>query len=118
MNTISELLLNFLLNATWQILAITIVVTVGARLLKDAPARYRHALWVAALCLSVALPLWSVFGIDSKAALPTTAPVSLTRTQENIPSPAVTTAVEPANNNGENGSLATGNLLAKRRHEV
>jgi beta-lactamase regulating signal transducer with metallopeptidase domain len=63
----SELIVNFIINASWQILPITLVAVVCARVLQNAPARYRHLLWVAALCLSVVLPIWSVFPNRSEA---------------------------------------------------
>jgi beta-lactamase regulating signal transducer with metallopeptidase domain len=60
MDRISELAAGFLLNATWQIAAIALVAWTSARLLRNAAARYRHALWVASLVLSLALPLWGL----------------------------------------------------------
>jgi HEAT repeat protein/beta-lactamase regulating signal transducer with metallopeptidase domain len=64
MNRIVEIAPSFLLNAAWQIALVALVAAFCARLLARASARYRHALWVAALALGVALPLWglSVFG--------------------------------------------------------
>ena len=52
----SEFVLNYIVNATWQIVAITIVTLLGSLLLRHAPARYRHVLWLAALTLSVLVP--------------------------------------------------------------
>ena len=118
MTRISELVLNFLINATWQIVAITIVASVGARLLKHAPARYRHALWVASLLLSVVLPLWSVFGVDPKAVLTASTPVGITKTRETFQGSSFEPAVGPAASRRQDSSLSIGNLLAKRRHEV
>lgn len=57
MKTISELLLTFLLNAFWQITLIAAAVALGDWLLRRALVRYRHFLWVAALSLSLVLPL-------------------------------------------------------------
>lgn len=57
---LSELVVNFVLNASWQIAALALAATIGARLLQNASARYRHWLWVAALVLSVALPIWTL----------------------------------------------------------
>jgi HEAT repeat protein/beta-lactamase regulating signal transducer with metallopeptidase domain len=56
---ISELILNCVLNSSWQILAIAAVAAAGSFLLKDAPARCRHTLWIAALLLSVVVPVLS-----------------------------------------------------------
>jgi len=118
MTRISELVLNFLLNATWQIVAITFVASVGAHLLKHALARYRHALWFASLLLSVVLPLWSVFGVDPKAMLTAASSVGFTKAHETLTGSSFERTVEPAASRPENGSLSIGNLLAKRRHEV
>ncbi|HLL72662.1 MAG TPA: M56 family metallopeptidase [Pyrinomonadaceae bacterium] len=59
MDGINEFALTFLLNAVWQIAVVTLAARACARLLRDAPARYRHALWVSALMLCIALPVWS-----------------------------------------------------------
>jgi TonB family protein len=54
---VSQLLLNALLNACWQIVLISACASVCAWLLRSTAAHYRHALWVAALLLSIGLPL-------------------------------------------------------------
>lgn len=45
----SEFILNFVLNSCWQIAVIFVIAAPGAWLLKNAAARYRHALWIVAL---------------------------------------------------------------------
>src|SRR5882724_5778288 len=57
METISRLLLTFLLNAGWQIALITAVAAVCAWLLRKTTARYRHLLWVSALFMSLIVPV-------------------------------------------------------------
>src|SRR5712692_11240144 len=57
MRTTSELLLTFLLNAFWQIALVAAAAALGDWLLRRTVARYRHFLWVAALSLSLVLPL-------------------------------------------------------------
>jgi len=57
MRTISQLLLTFLLNSVWQIALIASLASVSAWLLRNSAARYRHWIWVAALLLSVIVPL-------------------------------------------------------------
>ena len=57
MHAISELILNFVLNACWQIAAIFAVAALGAWVLKNGPARYRHTLWVVALVACFIVPL-------------------------------------------------------------
>jgi len=64
MDRINEIALTFLLNAVWQITVVTFAASICARLLRDAPARYRHALWVVALMLSITLPLWSLYNLS------------------------------------------------------
>jgi HEAT repeat protein len=80
MDAINEFALNFLLNALWQIAVVTLAASVCARFLRDAPARFRHVLWVSALALGIALPVWSGFNfsVDAKETLsPSPAPTSV-----------------------------------------
>ena len=56
MRTISQLLLTFLLNSLWQIALIAGLAALGSWLLRDSVARYRHWLWVSALCLAFLVP--------------------------------------------------------------
>ena len=53
----SEFILNFVLNSCWQVAAIVAVAAVLSRLLKNGPARYRYALWIFALMVSLLVPL-------------------------------------------------------------
>lgn len=53
----SEFILNFVLNSCWQIAAIFALAALASLLLKNAPARYRHALWIFALVVSLFVPL-------------------------------------------------------------
>ena len=53
----SEFILNFVLNSCWQIAAIAAIALLASRLLKNGPARYRHALWIFALVMSLFVPL-------------------------------------------------------------
>jgi TonB family protein len=73
MKTISELLLTFLLNAFWQIALVAAAAALGDWLLRRTVVRYRHFLWVAALGLSLVLPLVAAVRSGSSrvpAALP------------------------------------------------
>jgi len=56
MRTSSQLLLNFLLNAAWQIALIAALASFGAWLLRSSAARYRHWLSVGAFCLAFLVP--------------------------------------------------------------
>ena len=44
MASVSEFILNFVVNATWQIALITLVAAAGSLVLRNAHARYRHVL--------------------------------------------------------------------------
>lgn len=67
----SYLVLTFLANAVWQVTLVAGVAGCGAWLLRRAPARYRHGLWVAALLVGLALPLSSLqsFSRDARERL-------------------------------------------------
>ena len=56
MITSSELLLTFLLNAFWQIPLVVGVASLGAWMLRQTSAQYRHWIWVSALLLSFLIP--------------------------------------------------------------
>ena len=53
----SQLLLTFLLNSIWQIALIAGLAALGSWLLRKSFARYRHLVWVSALCLALVVPL-------------------------------------------------------------
>ncbi|HEX7332048.1 MAG TPA: M56 family metallopeptidase [Pyrinomonadaceae bacterium] len=52
----SQLLLTFLLNAIWQVALIAALAALGSWLLRNSVARYRHWIWVNALCLAFLVP--------------------------------------------------------------
>jgi len=55
-------LLGFLLNALWQAPVLAAAAWILARLLRSAPAAYRHRMWLAALALALMSPLLSARG--------------------------------------------------------
>ena len=57
MKTSSQLLLTFLLNAVWQIALVAGLASLGAWLLRKSSVRYQHWVWVAALLLSLLVPV-------------------------------------------------------------
>ena len=59
MKVVPQLLLTFLLNASWQIALVVAFAAVCDWLLRGTLARYRHGLWIAALFLSLTVPLLS-----------------------------------------------------------
>jgi beta-lactamase regulating signal transducer with metallopeptidase domain len=74
------LLLNFLLNAVWQIAFVAALASFGAWLLRSSSARYRHWLWVSALCLAFLVPAATAIRAVIEATM--TAPLTT-----NTPSP-------------------------------
>ena len=56
MRIINQFLLTFLLNSLWQIALMAALATFGAWLLRNSAVRYRHWLWVSALCLAFLVP--------------------------------------------------------------
>src|SRR5882672_2874223 len=70
MNGIDGIILTFLLNALWQILAVVGAGLLGARLLRRAPARQRHALWLAVAASCLALPAASLWRPGHAASPP------------------------------------------------
>src|SRR5688572_23362873 len=123
MKTLTQLLLTFILNAAWQIAAVTAFAAVGAWLLRGTAAWCRHTLWVAALILSLGLPLLSgvrLIGAASVSRTRTPAPahsgsVSVDsggpfRTREILSPPAPTSDLRPAPRSAErsrSGFLST-----------
>jgi len=59
----AQLLLTFLLNASWQIALVAAFAAACDWLLRGTAARYRHGLWVAALLLALTLPVLSSAGL-------------------------------------------------------
>src|SRR5437867_1729791 len=60
MEIISRLVATFLVNALWQVPLVAAAAALAAWLMRSAPARYQHLLWLAALGLDFALPLASL----------------------------------------------------------
>ncbi|HEV2884707.1 MAG TPA: hypothetical protein VGW36_07615, partial [Pyrinomonadaceae bacterium] len=88
MRTVSQFLLTFLLNASWQILLIAAMACLCDRILSGAAARYRHTVWVVALFLTLLLPVFS-------SATNFTAPpqVSIATTPQTETEPVVITRI-------------------------
>jgi TonB family protein len=85
--TVSQFLLTFLLNASWQILLIAAMAYLCDRILSGAAARYRHTVWVVAMFLTLFLPAFSsatTFTGQPRVSIPAprqteTEPVVITR---------------------------------------
>jgi bla regulator protein blaR1 len=97
----SQLLLNFLLNAAWQIALITALASAAAWLLRSSSARYRHWLWVAAFCLAFLVPAATSIRAYFEIAPPATViepilirePVGQTQIESTSPSVSVLPSV-------------------------
>jgi beta-lactamase regulating signal transducer with metallopeptidase domain len=78
MDRIDGLIVTFALNALWQLPAAVAAGLLGDRLLRRAPARLRHALWLAVLIVALALPassLWPSRPPAAGGASPAAAPL-------------------------------------------
>ncbi|MBO0862581.1 MAG: M56 family metallopeptidase [Chloracidobacterium sp.] len=64
METISRFTMVFLINALWQTVIVALSASFCDRLMRNAPARYRHRLWVIALALCLLLPLSGLVGFQ------------------------------------------------------
>jgi TonB family protein len=58
--TMAQVVMTFLLNASWQIVLVAAAAAVCDWVLRGAPARYRHAVWVVALLLALIVPALSL----------------------------------------------------------
>jgi beta-lactamase regulating signal transducer with metallopeptidase domain len=56
----SRLVATFILNAIWQITAITALALLCTKLLHTAPSRFSHWVWIVALCASLLIPTATV----------------------------------------------------------
>ena len=65
METLSPVLITFLVNSLWQITLIAGAAWLASMMLRDNPASHRHTIWIAALIASVALPIASVRSVSS-----------------------------------------------------
>ena len=92
MDMLSRLVLTFLLNAVWQVTLVAGVAAVCTRLLRRAPARYLHVLWVGALALGVALPFVSLRDSWKPADRPPVQFQGLPRESTVIPAARIATA--------------------------
>ena len=112
MSRISELLLNFAINAGWQIVVIFVIASAGSYLLKNAAANFRHALWLTALVLSLTAPLWTLAGF-SKSFGPAPGMVKSTPSVERS-----TSRETPQTANGQNEAGRFDGFLIRRTQVV
>jgi beta-lactamase regulating signal transducer with metallopeptidase domain/HEAT repeat protein len=114
MTRISELLLNFAINATWQIPVIFAVAALGAFSLRNAAARYRYGLWLATLMLSLLGPLWTISEF-STSALPTPSTINL---KQSVSRPPIIQEAATPTTSAPETSAGSSHLLSRRRQVV
>lgn len=76
----SQLLLTFLLNSIWQVALIAGLAALGSWLSRNSVARYRHWVWVSALCLAFLVPAVT----SSRALFETNVQPEITFARESI----------------------------------
>src|SRR5437762_14048828 len=60
MQTLSLAAASYLANAIWEVTLVAVAAELADRLLRRAPSRYRHVLWVIALGIAVLIPFLSL----------------------------------------------------------
>jgi beta-lactamase regulating signal transducer with metallopeptidase domain len=70
METTSHAALTFLLNSLWQIPLVAGAAALACRLMRNAPASHRHAVWEAALLIAILLPTASMRTVGDRAETP------------------------------------------------
>jgi len=106
--------LNFIVNALWQVLVVAALAALGDWLLRRvAAARQRHFLWVAALVLSVMLPLWSALPLPRATfSLPQfTAPIAALNVGTQVQTSPAPAAPSQAGNRASWRSLPFGQII-------
>ena len=91
MRIISQFLLTFLLNSLWQIALIAALAIFGAWLLRNSAVRYRHWLWVSALCLAFLVPAVTslrTLGDTVSGSTPTTYAILMSEELQQFPTGA------------------------------
>lgn len=91
MRAITQFLLPLLLNASWQILLVVMFASLCAWLLRGTAAWHRHAVWVAALGLSICLPILSSPRRPAESAPVRTEPMTVAAPSTKTPMIAATT---------------------------
>ena len=115
MRIAAEYFLSFLLNASWQVALVAVVASFADLLLRRTMARYRHRVWVAALVLSLALPLLTSLRplLKNTALTPTASPVEAVGpvVLAKVPESNITTAATTARPRLEIGAGVASGLL-------
>ena len=82
MRILNQFLLTFLLNSLWQIALIAALAAAASWLLRELAARYRHWLWVSALCLALVVPVMtSLLKLGDTVTVPASNSYAVLRTE-------------------------------------
>src|SRR5215203_2305138 len=93
----SQIVLTFLLNACWQIALVAALAASASWLLRNCASRYRHMVWVAALLLSIGIPLTATLYLSSNSiALTNTNRANLLEQHSTEPTVQIERATGPA----------------------
>jgi beta-lactamase regulating signal transducer with metallopeptidase domain/uncharacterized membrane protein YkoI len=87
MRSVAQLLLTFLLNASWQIAVVCVFAACCSWLLRGTPAWCRHSVWVAAIVISLCLPIISSLNRLELSPL-TKQKISTSETEKRVSGPA------------------------------
>src|SRR4030095_16542545 len=120
MLSIVDFALHSLVNAVWQIAAVVIGASILARFLRNAAPGYRHTLWVTALVLSLALPLWGLLNLQRDEPHITTGrpAVADLSARENLSSTPTPSPSSPVSVTAEATGLGLEGLLQALRRPV
>ena len=66
MQTLSLTVASYLANAIWEVTLVAVAAELADRLLRRAPSRYRHVLWIIALGIAVLIPFLSLTAPNAK----------------------------------------------------
>ena len=127
MRSLAQLLLTVLLNASWQIAVVTVFAACCSWLLRGTAAWCRHSVWVAALVISLCLPIISGLNalelqpiskakVTRASCLNGTLPVRPVYKRSILSGPEIATVrtpiVEPARQSGWNSPIRLNRNLA------
>lgn len=120
MRSVAQLLLTLLLNATWQVAVVTLLAACASWLLRESAAWCRHSVWVAAIVISLCLPVLSVLKATGFSRIPdqsgsrtefeptATVPLSVTNLDSGarVLARAKTSDVDPARESRSSSSIS------------
>src|SRR5579872_3108477 len=110
MATVDHLILNMLGNAVWQLVLVAVTALICARALKSTAARYRHAVWVAALALGFGMAA----ATGSRFLPRETAPATTKQTTTQLPVSSTVLAREVESSLSKTSTPATASAALAR----